>query len=115
MGQSTFLNLKERAGKQKVLCLTIYIKLCHYQCQEGGSAMKEPERKQVNMYLDVDTICEIDRLAEKVGISRSRLARNLLLMGLDDAKTLDAFGIFTLIRKWESLKGSRGKEELQTA
>lgn len=72
----------------------------------------QPERRQTNLYLDAKTIAEIDRLAEKVGISRSRLIRNLLLMGLDDAKTLDAFGLFTLIRKLEGMMSKdRGHDQ----
>lgn len=72
---------------------------------------KEPrQRREVNLYLDVAVIEEIDRIAEKAGLSRSRFARNLLLLGLDEARTLDAFGLFTLVRKFEKLAEAMKRE-----
>ncbi len=47
----------------------------------------------VSVWMDLEQLESLDRLAAKVGVSRSKMAGNLLKMGLDDAKTLDAWGI----------------------
>lgn len=71
----------------------------------------------VTTYLDEAFVDELDVLADKIGIPRSQMVRNLTMMAFEDVKILDAFGLFTLIRKIEDMRkdfhGSR--ERLQPA
>ena len=57
-----------------------------------------PEDKvSVSVILDKKAVVEIDRIAKKIGISRSKMVRNLAYMGLDDAKMLNRIGIYDAI------------------
>lgn len=46
----------------------------------------------------------IEELAEKMEMNKSRLIRNLLLGGLDDAKFLDKVGVLPLVKNIRDLK-----------
>lgn len=59
----------------------------------------------VSLKIEKKVVKDIDKLARKLGLSRSRLMRNLLLSGWDDARGLDALGVFTLVLKAEELMG----------
>jgi len=55
-------------------------------------------KKQYTVQLEDDVIERIDRLAEKLGHTRSQMMRNMLLQGLEDAEMVDNTGIFTAVR-----------------
>lgn len=46
----------------------------------------------------------LDRLADKIGISRAQMIRNLLEVALDDAELLDGVGAFTLAKWFEAMR-----------
>lgn len=56
----------------------------------------------VMVWMNEDDVARIDRLAESLGLSRSRMTANLAKAGLEDAEVMDAFGLFSLVRRIES-------------
>lgn len=76
---------------------------------EGGT--------RVTLYLDAELVQRVDALAKKLGVNRSQMFRNLVECGYEDAKLLDAVGLFTLFRKIQDIREEnhgRG-EQLQPA
>lgn len=63
--------------------------------------VKEMGKVVVSVYCDEKWVERVDALAAKIGVSRSQMIRNLAMVGYEDAKILDAFGVYTLIRKVE--------------
>ena len=59
--------------------------------------MKQPA-KQYTVQLDPEFVEKIDKMAEKLGLSRSQMMRNLMKSGLEDAVTLERFGLFSAFR-----------------
>lgn len=72
---------------------------------------------RVTVYLDAAFVQRVDVLADKLGVNRSQMLRNLAECGYEDAKLLDAVGLFTLCRKLQDIrKGNYGpSEQLQPA
>jgi hypothetical protein len=63
----------------------------------------------ITVWLDEGTVTLIDELAGKADMSRSRLVRNLIKVGVDDFKMMDSMGLITVLRKVEAAKeGIRG-------
>ena len=56
--------------------------------------MKRPA-KQYTVQFDPEFIEKIDKMAEKLGLSRSQMIRNLTESGYEDAVMLDRFGLFS--------------------
>ncbi len=63
----------------------------------------------VTVWLDQDLVDQIDRIGGKIELSRSRFVRNLIAIGLEDAKLCDALGLLTLMRKVEGMRRSKIK------
>jgi hypothetical protein len=63
--------------------------------------MKKNKYKQqkLSLYLDERSVKEIERLGKKVGVSRCKMAGNLLASALDDAKVFDSVGLLRLAIK----------------
>lgn len=57
---------------------------------------KKQPKAQVTIQLDQEALETIDKLAEKVQLSRSQLCSNLIIMGLDDAKLLNSIGLTSI-------------------
>lgn len=68
--------------------------------------MARPKGNKVGMaitvWMDEKDVARIDRLADSLGLSRSRMVSNLAKAGLEDAEVMDAFGVFSLVRRIES-------------
>lgn len=62
----------------------------------GGYAMTRL-KKQYTVQLEDDIIERIDRLANKLGHSRSQMMRTFMIQGLDDAEMIDKTGIFSAV------------------
>jgi len=60
-------------------------------------------RKPFSIMLTQSEVDEIDAMASKLDLSRSQFMRNLLLMGLDDAKILNNIGIISAVSGSRSL------------
>ena len=71
----------------------------------------EREKKiQVCFTVEASVVELIDYYAAKVDWSRSQMVRNLLLCGLDDAKVMNAMGVFDVVRLTNWLKRGRQQE-----
>jgi hypothetical protein len=68
--------------------------------------MARPKGDKVGMaitvWMDEKDVARIDRFAESLGLSRSRMTSNLAKAGLEDAEVMDAFGLFSLVRRIEA-------------
>ena len=64
--------------------------------------MKKP-MKQYTVQLDPEFIENIDKMADKLGLSRSQLMRNLMVSGYEDAVILDKFGLFSAFKLGEKV------------
>lgn len=54
-------------------------------------------KKQYTVQLEDDLVERIDRLANKLGHTRSLMMRTLLIQGLEDAEMVDNTGIFSAV------------------
>lgn len=54
--------------------------------------------------LEPEFVEEIDRLADKLGMSRGQLMRNCLISGYEDAKMLDEIGLLQAINYSHKLR-----------
>jgi len=54
-------------------------------------------KKQYTVQLEDDVVARIDKLADKLGHSRSQMMRTLLLQGLEDVETVNKTGIFDAV------------------
>jgi metal-responsive CopG/Arc/MetJ family transcriptional regulator len=61
----------------------------------GRPPLKSP-RKQYTVMLEPEMVEEIDRIANKVGISRSQLMKNMIQVGLDAAKVYESTGVLLM-------------------
>lgn len=72
----------------------------------------------VKVYLPKEITDEIERLAKKHKIPESKLCRNLLMSGLDDAKLLDRLGALKLaglVQKWKETEFPEFQEVINGA
>ncbi len=67
------------------------------------------EKKNFTVQLEPELVVEIDKLAEKLGISRGQLMRNCIISGFDDALMLDKLGISQAINYRHRLKEFKDK------
>lgn len=61
--------------------------------KKKGKVKEEKEGVRVNIYFDESVIVSVDRLAEKAGISRSRLVSNLVVEGVRGLERAELVGI----------------------
>ncbi len=54
-------------------------------------------KKQYTVQLEDDVVERIDRLAKKLGHTRSLMMRTMLIQGLEDAEMVDKTGIFSAV------------------
>ncbi len=55
------------------------------------------KKEQYTVQLEPEFVAQIDKLADKLGLSRSQLMRNFLHTAYDDAIVLDKLGILTTV------------------
>lgn len=60
--------------------------------------MKERENKQYSVQLDPEVVEKIDYYSKKYDIPRSKLMRNLIVVGLDDMNILHKAGILKAVQ-----------------
>lgn len=58
----------------------------------------------MSIWLEPETKAEIERLAHLIGITPSRFCRNLVTMGLDEAKMLEKVGVLQMAIFFEALR-----------
>lgn len=73
---------------------------------------QEPQQNVV-FRMAPDEIAELDRFAEKMGLTRSQLIRNLVVVGMEETQLFEKFGIVRAsitvrdICSWMSAKVSK--------
>jgi predicted transcriptional regulator len=55
-------------------------------------------KEQYTVQLDPNFVEKLDKMAEKIGVSRSQLMRNLLINAYDDAVMLDKIGLLAAFK-----------------
>ncbi len=61
--------------------------------------------KVMSVWIDTETEKRLTKLAAEVGITRNKLAVNLLRIGLDDAELLGKSGVLKLVTTLQGMKG----------
>jgi len=64
---------------------------------------------QVCFMIDEDAVALIDYYGQKIDRSRSQMVRNLVMSGLDDAKILNALGVFDVVKLSNWMRRGRQK------
>ncbi len=62
------------------------------------------KKENFTVQLEPELVAKIDKLAEKLGMSRGQLMRNCLISGFDDAVMLDKLGILQAINYTSRLR-----------
>jgi hypothetical protein len=73
-------------------------------------ALKQGKRQLV-LTIDEPIYQDIVRISDKLGISKSRLAKNLLYAGLDDAKVMDKLGLVKAIGIFRGFSNSVNEKD----
>ena len=73
---------------------------------------KEP-KQQYTVMLKPSIVKDIDRIADKLEISRSQLMANLIDSGLDDARILDKLGVLAIIKAGGKLNAKLKRDYLK--
>ncbi len=64
--------------------------------------------KEIKISLTEEEMKRIEEVAEKIGITKSRLARNLVLTSLEDAELFEKLGLFELAKRINRIKEKAG-------
>jgi len=62
------------------------------------------EKRSVTLWISKDLAERADRLAEKGGITRTKLLSNLAEIGIDELERLDSWGMMVAVRVFEEMK-----------
>jgi len=60
--------------------------------------------KEIKISLTEEEMNKIEEIAKKIGITKSHLARNIVLVGLEEAEFYQNIGLFDLIKSVKKLK-----------
>ncbi len=72
--------------------------------------------KEIKISLTQEEMERIEKIAQKIGITKSRLARNLVLAGLEDAELLNKLGLFDAVKMIEKIREKAlGTKDLKLA
>jgi predicted DNA-binding protein len=78
----------------------------------GRGRPKEMENpKGMTVLVAGEVMDRLDRIADKIGISRTQLVRNIVESGLEEVEALDALGLFAVM-KWTEAMKERLRERL---
>lgn len=70
----------------------------------GRPIEENPRNVQIKIKVTEEEAKRIDELAEKMGMNKSRLIRNLLLGNLEDAEFLQKVGILPFVKNLVAFK-----------
>ena len=77
--------------------------------KQGRPTEENPRNIQIKIKVTEDEAKRIDELAEKMGMNKSRLIRNLVLGNLEDTEFVTKIGLLPFVQKaksyYSSLKG----------
>ena len=65
--------------------------------------MAKKAKVQVTVQLDAEFVEKIDKMAERLSLSRSQVIRNLAVNGYDDAAILEKTGLFSAYKLGEKV------------
>jgi predicted DNA-binding protein len=60
--------------------------------------------KEIKISLTEEEMNKIEEIAKKIGITKSHLARNIVLVGLEEAEFYQNIGLFDLIKSVKKLR-----------
>jgi predicted DNA-binding protein len=72
------------------------------QNSEGKNKMRR--NKEIKISLTEEEMKRIEKIAEKIGITKSRLARNLVITSLEDVEILEKLGFFEIAKLLKKIK-----------
>jgi hypothetical protein len=78
-----------------------------------GRPKVEEAKQQYTLMLKPSVVKQIDRMADKYGLTRSHYMANLVQMGLDEAKILEKVGVFKFVQVTDAVM-LKFKEALAT-
>lgn len=78
--------------------------------KKGVMVVKERFRPQVNITLHPDVLAFVDKEAAHLGMTRSRLIENCLMMAVDDLKILKRMGLLDAVKIIQGFQGRIKKE-----
>ncbi len=64
----------------------------------------ERTRKQYSVQLEDEIVERVDKLAEKIGVTRSQMLRTALITGLEEGEFLNRTGVITIVKFGMDLK-----------
>lgn len=74
------------------------------ESKAGRPIEENPRNVQIKIKVTEEEAKRIDELADKMGMNKSRLIRNLLLGNLEDAEFLQKVGILPLVKNLVAFK-----------
>jgi len=77
----------------------------------GRPPVKEA-KQQYTIMLKPSVVQEIDRIADKLGLTRSQLMSNYIEFGMDETKGMERVGIIKAVSVYRKLKGDLKQEEI---
>ena len=75
----------------------------------GRPPVKEA-KQQYTIMLRPSVVKEIDRIAEKVGLTRSQLMANYIEFGMEESQGMERVGIIKALSAYRKIKGDLKKE-----
>lgn len=75
----------------------------------GRPTVKEA-KQQYTIMLRPSVVKEIDRIAEKVGLTRSQLMANYIEFGMEESQGMERVGIIKAVSAYRKIKGDLKKE-----
>jgi metal-responsive CopG/Arc/MetJ family transcriptional regulator len=79
-----------------------------------GVKMKKIPKSMIAVTINPEVLKEVDRLALKMGLNRSQLINNILVMGVGDVKLLEKVGLIDLANMIRNFQ-TRVSRELRVA
>jgi len=76
--------------------------------------MKKIPKSMIAVTINPEVLKEVDRLALKMGLNRSQLINNILVMGVGDVKLLEKVGLIDLANMIRNFQ-TRVSRELRVA
>ena len=73
--------------------------------------LKELVNKSKNKSLTEEEMERIEKIAKKIGITKSRLARNLVIASLEDIEILEKLGFIEIVKLLKKIKDKALKEK----
>ena len=67
--------------------------------------------KEIKISLTEEEMERIEKIAKKIGITKSRLARNLVITSLEDIEILEKLGFIEIVKLLKKIKDKALKEK----